>query len=49
VLFIVAVVVAFFTNALTPDELDALLSKLAKSSEAAATHAESLTKKDGAP
>lgn len=34
-LFVAAVVVAYFTNALTPEELDALISKLAGAAERA--------------
>lgn len=43
-LFVLAVIVAFFTNALTPEELDALLARLSKSSETAAHKAEEKTK-----
>lgn len=46
-LFGVAVVVAFFTNALTPEELDKLLARLASSSETAASRAAQSPSKEG--
>ncbi len=44
-LFIVAVVVAYFTNALTPEELDGLISKALNASDTFKTAAP--TKKEG--
>jgi asparagine N-glycosylation enzyme membrane subunit Stt3 len=46
-LFVAAVVVAYFTNALTPEELDALLAKLGGAAER--VKIPGAEKKDGAP